>query len=70
MTDDETREEAVERCGCEQSIALTAEVERLRESMMAVLKALEAGPDYALWRGACEHAENIARSALSPKVPE
>ena len=46
-----------------------ADVAALKESLMAIVKALEAGPDYDQWRGACEHAENIAREALASVAP-
>ena len=67
MTDDETREEAVEpRCGCEaqerlerENMALRAEVDGLR----ATLRDIERTTSDAWTR-------TVIQIALSPKVPE
>ena len=63
MISDETREEAVEVCGCEESVALRAEVERLRVELGRIAYYFSRPtPDEAF-------VQDIARSALSPQVP-
>lgn len=60
-------EQAVEVCGCSESLALRAEVERYKAALERISRARADRLDHALDIAIIERASRIAREALSPR---